>query len=186
VSDLLHALRRAARPRPGDPAPLPPCLAAAAASAAADAGADATAALAGDAYYAAKASLIAAEASLLRAIRYDVGAADAAPHKHLYNLAAALRAPPPAVRLAAAALRDACLRSRAPQRHAPEVLAAGALHLASALLALPPLPPRGAAAALGLAGGDDEVDAAAAELADFAAAEARITRATETAATPQP
>ncbi len=170
VSDLLHARSRCRAARAAEPQPLPRCFALAAAQP--PAGDDAPA-LAGEAYYAAKASLIEAEASLLRALRYDVDVSGAAPHKLLYNLAAALRAPRGVVRCAAALLRDACLRSRAALRHTPEALAAGALRCAAALLALPPLPPPGAAAALGL-GGDAAVEAAAAELLQVAATELRI------------
>lgn len=127
-----------------------------------------------DAYYCAKDALISAEAAVLRAVRYDVGApSDGSPHRMLYNLAAACRAPRAVVRVAAALLRDAWLCGAAcgAGRGGADVLAAGALRAAGALLKLPLLPPLGAADALGL-GGEAAVDAAAAELLTAVSAEA--------------
>lgn len=172
---MLHACRRAAAPSaPGDPAPLPPCFALACSAAPPDA--QPPAPLVADAYYCAKDALISAEAAVLRAVRYDVGApSDGSPHRMLYNLAAACRAPRPVVRVAAALLRDAWLCGAAcgAGRGGADVLAAGALRAAGALLKLPPLPPLGAADALGL-GGEAAVDAAAAELLTAVSAEAAL------------
>ena len=182
---MLHACRRAAAPpAPGDPRPLPPCFALASSAAPPDA--QPPAPLVADAYYCAKDALIAAEAAVLRAVRYDVGApSDASPHRMLYNLAAACRAPRAAVRVAAALLRDAWLCGGAcgAGRGGADVLAAGALRAAGALLRLhAPLPPPGAADALGL-GGEAAVDAAAAELLTAVSQEAaaRLADAQDTA-----
>ena len=173
TGDVLHACRRAAAQRaPDDPQPLPPVFALAAAAAPRDAPPPPP--LVADAYYCAKEALISAEAAVLRAIRYDVGApGEASPHRLLYNLAATCAAPRPAVRVAAALLRDACLcgAGAVGVRRTADVAAAGALRAAAALLGLPQLPPPGAAEALGL-GGEAAVDAAAAELLRAVAGEA--------------
>jgi hypothetical protein len=172
TGDVLHACRRAAAKRgPDDPHPLPAVFAIAASAAPPGA---LPPPLVADAYYCAKDALIAAEAAVLRAIRYDVGApGEAAPHRLLYNLAATCAAPRPAVRVAAALLRDACLCGAAcvGARRTADVAAAGALRAAAALLSLPQLPPPGAADALGL-GDEAAVDAAAAELLQAVAARA--------------